>query len=42
MNFGMIDYEGKTECEKIDLSELGCRLDTALHNSFLKIALCEK
>ena len=38
----MIDYEGKTECGKIDLSQLGCRLDTALHNSFLEIALCEK
>ena len=38
----MIDYEGKTECGKIDLSELWYRLDTALHNSFLKIALCEK
>ena len=38
----MIDYEEKTECGKTDLSELGYRLDTALHNSFLKIALCEK
>ena len=38
----MIDYEEKTECGKIDLSELGYRLGTALHNSFLKIALCEE
>ena len=42
MNFGMVSDGGKTEYRKIDLIKLGWRFYTALHISFLTIALCEK